>query len=321
MRLLVDEALVVAEVEVGLAAVVGDEHLAVLEGVHRAGVDVDVRVELLHGDPEAPGLQQPTERGGGEPLAERAATPPVTKMCFAIAGIPPDLGPRSDLRRDGLRRARRFPVDGRRYHDPPTGRRTPSAGPRPRPHDHPSPAPPPTRLRRRCGPRLDRLARRRGAGRAHGRAALPGPAGQPPPHLRRRRVRRLGGGDARRRRAVPRRVLQPGAALPAAGLRGDLLGLRTLDAPRVLARARRRRPWCWPPGLGGARATARVVAAGGGPGGHLRRACSGSPARSPPTAPRWPSPPSRWPALRYRDRPIAGRGARWWERSPGRPSW
>ena len=45
---LVDEALVVAEVEVGLAAVVGDEHLAVLERVHRPGVDVDVRVELLH---------------------------------------------------------------------------------------------------------------------------------------------------------------------------------------------------------------------------------------------------------------------------------
>ena len=56
---LVDEALVVAEVEVGLAAVVGDEHLAVLERVHRAGVDVDVRVELLHRDPQAPGLQQP----------------------------------------------------------------------------------------------------------------------------------------------------------------------------------------------------------------------------------------------------------------------
>jgi hypothetical protein len=44
----------VAEVEVGLAAVVGDEDLAVLERVHRARVDVDVRVELLHRDPEAP---------------------------------------------------------------------------------------------------------------------------------------------------------------------------------------------------------------------------------------------------------------------------
>ena len=57
---LVDEALVVAEVEVGLAAVVGDEHLAVLEGVHGAGVDVDVRVELLHRRPGSPGTS-----GGG----------------------------------------------------------------------------------------------------------------------------------------------------------------------------------------------------------------------------------------------------------------
>ena len=66
----VDEALVVAEVEVGLAAVVGDEHLAVLEGVHRAGVDVDVGVELLHRDPEATGLEESAERRGGEALAE-----------------------------------------------------------------------------------------------------------------------------------------------------------------------------------------------------------------------------------------------------------
>ena len=66
----VHEALVVPEVEVGLAAVVGDEHLAVLERVHRAGVDVDVRVELLHRDPQPPALQQPPERRGGQPLPE-----------------------------------------------------------------------------------------------------------------------------------------------------------------------------------------------------------------------------------------------------------
>ena len=81
---LVDEALVVAEVEVGLAAVVGDEHLAVLERVHRARVDVDVRVELLHRDPQATQLEQAAERGRGEALAEELATPPVTKMCFGI---------------------------------------------------------------------------------------------------------------------------------------------------------------------------------------------------------------------------------------------
>ena len=43
-----DEALVVAEVQVGFGAVVGDVHLAVLERAHRARIDVDVRVELHH---------------------------------------------------------------------------------------------------------------------------------------------------------------------------------------------------------------------------------------------------------------------------------
>ncbi len=66
----VDETLVVPEVEIGLALVVGDEHLSVLEGVHRAGIDVDVRVELLHRDLQATTLQQPPERRRREPLAE-----------------------------------------------------------------------------------------------------------------------------------------------------------------------------------------------------------------------------------------------------------
>ena len=36
------------------------------------GIDVDVRVELLHRDPEAPSLEQSAERGGREALPERA---------------------------------------------------------------------------------------------------------------------------------------------------------------------------------------------------------------------------------------------------------
>jgi hypothetical protein len=66
----VDEAFVVAEVEVALAAVVGDEHLPVLEGVHGPRIEVDVRVELLHGDPQPPALQQGAQRRGGEPLPQ-----------------------------------------------------------------------------------------------------------------------------------------------------------------------------------------------------------------------------------------------------------
>ena len=67
---LVDEALVVSQVEVGLGAVLGDEHLAVLEGAHRAGVDVDVGVELLVGDLQAARLEQAADRGGRDALAQ-----------------------------------------------------------------------------------------------------------------------------------------------------------------------------------------------------------------------------------------------------------
>src|SRR5262249_47271489 len=69
-QVLVEEALVVTDVEVGLGAVLGHEHLAVLERAHRAGVDVDVRVELLDLDLQAALLEQPAERGGGDALAE-----------------------------------------------------------------------------------------------------------------------------------------------------------------------------------------------------------------------------------------------------------
>jgi hypothetical protein len=55
---LVGEALVVAEVEVGLGAVVGDVHLAVLVRAHRPRIDVDVRVELLQRDLVAVPLEQ-----------------------------------------------------------------------------------------------------------------------------------------------------------------------------------------------------------------------------------------------------------------------
>ena len=70
-RDLVGEPLVVSEVEVGLGAVVGDVDLAVLVRAHRAGVDVDVRIELLQGDLVAVPFEQRADRGGREPLAER----------------------------------------------------------------------------------------------------------------------------------------------------------------------------------------------------------------------------------------------------------
>ena len=74
-RVRVGEALVVAEVEVGLGAVLGDEHLAVLVRRHRPGIDVDVRVELLQLDVEPARDEQPPDRGCGDSLAERGDDP------------------------------------------------------------------------------------------------------------------------------------------------------------------------------------------------------------------------------------------------------
>ncbi len=68
---LVDEALVVTEVEVGLRSVVGDEDLAMLERTHGAGVDVEVGVELLDADLQPAALQETAQRRAGYPLAER----------------------------------------------------------------------------------------------------------------------------------------------------------------------------------------------------------------------------------------------------------
>ena len=64
------EALVVTEVEVRLGAVLGDEHLAMLERAHGARVHVDVRIELDHRDLEAAGLEDRAEGGGGDALAQ-----------------------------------------------------------------------------------------------------------------------------------------------------------------------------------------------------------------------------------------------------------
>ena len=66
----VQEALVVPDVQVGLGAVLGDEDLAVLERVHRPGVDVEVGVQLLHRDPQAAAGQQRPQRARGQSLAE-----------------------------------------------------------------------------------------------------------------------------------------------------------------------------------------------------------------------------------------------------------
>ena len=78
-EVLVDEALVVADVEVGLGPVLRHEDLAVLERAHRPRVDVEVRVELLELDAEAARLQQTAERGGDDSLPQSRDDAPCHK--------------------------------------------------------------------------------------------------------------------------------------------------------------------------------------------------------------------------------------------------
>jgi hypothetical protein len=65
------EALVMAEVEVGLGAVVGHIDFAVLVGRHRARIDVEIGVELADSDLVATRLQQRPERRREQALAKR----------------------------------------------------------------------------------------------------------------------------------------------------------------------------------------------------------------------------------------------------------
>ena len=67
----VREPFVVAQVEVGLGAIVGDVDLAVLVRAHRPRIDVDVRVEFLHRDSVAVAFEQTADGGGCQALAER----------------------------------------------------------------------------------------------------------------------------------------------------------------------------------------------------------------------------------------------------------
>ena len=65
-----DIALVMAEIEVGLGAVIGHEDLPVLVGAHRAGIDIEIGVELPEAHLEAARLQQRAQRRRAQTLTE-----------------------------------------------------------------------------------------------------------------------------------------------------------------------------------------------------------------------------------------------------------
>ena len=70
IEVFVDKALVVPQIEVGFRAVLGDEHLPVLIGAHRAGVDVDIGIEFLRSHLVASRFEQSSQARRGDALAK-----------------------------------------------------------------------------------------------------------------------------------------------------------------------------------------------------------------------------------------------------------
>ena len=73
IQTLVDETLVVSEVEICFAPVVGDENFTVFTRIHGPRIHVDVGIELAHRDAQTTLLEEPAEGGGGETLSEGGA--------------------------------------------------------------------------------------------------------------------------------------------------------------------------------------------------------------------------------------------------------
>ncbi len=67
----VGEPLVMAQIEVGFGAIIGDVDLAVLVRAHRARIDIDIWIELLQRDLVAVALEEGADGRRGEALAER----------------------------------------------------------------------------------------------------------------------------------------------------------------------------------------------------------------------------------------------------------
>ncbi len=69
------ESAIVAEVEIGFCTVVGDIDLAVLIGTHRAGIDIEVGIDLYHLHGKATRFHESADRGRCDPLPKRRAHP------------------------------------------------------------------------------------------------------------------------------------------------------------------------------------------------------------------------------------------------------
>ena len=88
VQVFVDEALVVSQIQIGLGAVIGHEHFAVLQRAHGARIHVHIGVQLLAGHLQAAALQKPTQRCSSNALAQTGDHAAGHKNKFCHKNIP-----------------------------------------------------------------------------------------------------------------------------------------------------------------------------------------------------------------------------------------
>ena len=66
----VDKPLIMSQIQVCLRAVIRDEHLAMLNGIHGTGIHIDIGIKLLHGHMIPSGLEQSAQGGCRDPLSQ-----------------------------------------------------------------------------------------------------------------------------------------------------------------------------------------------------------------------------------------------------------
>ena len=69
-QVFIHETLIVAQIQIGFRTIVGHEYFAMLDGVHRARVHIQIGIQLLQGNPQPPLFQQAAEGCSGDAFAQ-----------------------------------------------------------------------------------------------------------------------------------------------------------------------------------------------------------------------------------------------------------
>ena len=99
VEVFINEAFIVAKIQVGFSTVLGHIDLTVLVGTHCAGVNVDVGIQLLGCDLESTSLQQSSQGSGSDTLAKTGHNASGDKYVFRHMFLHPNHSTVTDLAR------------------------------------------------------------------------------------------------------------------------------------------------------------------------------------------------------------------------------